>query len=209
MLTPGKTVFLLGGTAALSSAVESAITQSGYQVVRFDGIDRFDTAMRIARDGLNNPATLLVADGLNFPDVLTAGAAAAKAQGAVLLSVGASPVAITSSYISSRPAGGTLFAIGGPAAQAYPAAVAIVGVDRYDTSGQVGCALLRGSGDDRARIRHELPRRPRGRRPHRPLLGADAAHRPVDAVATDTGLLVGQGTGHRRRLPLRRDQRGQ
>ena len=44
VLTPGKTVFLLGGTAALSSSVESAITQAGYQVVRFDGVDRFDTA---------------------------------------------------------------------------------------------------------------------------------------------------------------------
>jgi hypothetical protein len=146
VLTPGKTVFLLGGTAALSSSVESAITAAGYQVLRFDGIDRFDTAVRIARDGLNNPATLLVADGLNFPDALTAGAAAAKAQGAVLLSAGASPVAITSSYISSRPAGGTLFAIGGPAAQAYPAGVAIVGVDRYDTGGQVAGRFFPGPG---------------------------------------------------------------
>ncbi len=209
VLTPGKTVFLLGGTAALSTSVESAITQAGYQVVRFNGIDRFDTAMRIARDGLNNPATLLVADGLNFPDALTAGAAAAKAQGAVLLSAGASPVAITSSYISSRPAGGTLFAIGGPAAQAYPAGVAIVGADRYDTGGQVAGALLPRPRHDRARIGHELPRRARWRRARRPVLGADAAHRPVDAVAADAGVPLGEGAGHRRWLPLRRHDRGQ
>ena len=59
--------------------------------------------MRIARDGLNNPSTLLVADGVNFPDALTAGAAAAQVKGAVLLSAGSSPVSITSSYISTRP----------------------------------------------------------------------------------------------------------
>ena len=64
----------------------------------------------------------------------------------MLLSAGASPVAITSSYISSRPAGGTLFAIGGPAAQAYPAGVAIVGVDRYDTGGQVAARFFPGPG---------------------------------------------------------------
>ena len=146
VLTPGKTVFLLGGNAALSAAVQNAITQAGYNIVRYDGVDRFDTATLIARDGLNNPATLLVADGLNFPDALAAGAAAAKSQGAVLLSAGTSPVAITSSYIGSRPAGGTLFAIGGPAAQAYPAAVAIVGADRYDTSGQVAARFFPGPG---------------------------------------------------------------
>ena len=142
VLTPGKTVFLLGGTAALSTSVQTALTTAGYQIVRFEGVDRFDTAVRIARDGLNNPSTLLVADGVNFPDALTAGAAAAQAKGAVLLSAGSSPVSITSSYISTRPAGGTLVSVGGPAALAYPAGQAIVGVDRYDTSGQVAARFF-------------------------------------------------------------------
>ena len=209
VLTPGKTVFLLGGNAALSAAVQNAITQAGYNIVRYDGVDRFDTATLIARDGLNNPATLLVADGLNFPDALAAGAAAAKSQGAVLLSAGTSPVAITSSYISSRPAGGTLFAIGGPAAQAYPAA----GRDRRRRSlrhRRTGRGpVLPGSRHRRARIRHELPRTRSRRRPHRPLLGADAAHRPVDAVAADAGLPLGEGARHRGWLPLRWHGRGQ
>ena len=142
VLTPGKTVFLLGGTVALSTAVQTALTQAGYQIVRFEGVDRWDTAVRIARDGLNNPSTLLVADGVNFPDALTAGAAAAKLQGAVLLSAGSSTIPITSSYISSRPAGGSLFAVGGPAATAYPAGQAIVGTDRYDTSALVAAQFF-------------------------------------------------------------------
>ncbi len=142
VLTPGKTVFLLGGPVALSTSVQSALTSAGYQTVRFEGVDRFDTAVRIARDGLNNPSTLLIADGVNFPDALTAGAAAAQAKGAVLLSAGSSPVAITSSYISTRPSGGTLISVGGPAATAYPAGQAIVGTDRYDTSGQVAARFF-------------------------------------------------------------------
>jgi hypothetical protein len=45
-------------------------------------------------------------------------------------------VPITSQYISTRPSL-SLTSVGGPAATAYPAGQAIVGVDRYDTSAQV------------------------------------------------------------------------
>ncbi len=97
--------------------------------------------MRIARDGLNNPTNLFVADGTSFPDALGAGAAAAKVSGAVLLSNGSSAVPITSSYISSRPSL-SLTTVGGPAATAYPAGQAIVGVDRYDTSAQLAARFF-------------------------------------------------------------------
>ncbi|HTN80376.1 MAG TPA: cell wall-binding repeat-containing protein, partial [Acidimicrobiales bacterium] len=133
VLPPGGTVFLLGGTAALSSAVESAVQAAGYKTTRIAGVDRWDTAVRIASDGLGNPTTVFVADGSNFPDALSAGAAAATAHGAVLLSNGSQPVASTSSYLASRGAV-MLFAAGGPAAAAYPTGQAIVGIDRYETS---------------------------------------------------------------------------
>ena len=84
---------------------------------------------------------LLVADGTNFPDALSAGAAAARVAGAVLLSNGSSTVPITSQYISSRPSL-SLTTVGGPAATAYPAGQAIVGVDRYDTSAQVAARFF-------------------------------------------------------------------
>lgn len=141
VLTAGKTVYLLGGTVALSASVQTAIVSAGYQVVRFEGVDRFDTAVRVARDGLANPVNLLVADGTNFPDALTAGAAAAKVAGAVVLSNGSSAVPITSQYLSSRPSL-SLTSVGGPAATAYPAGQAIVGIDRYDTSAQVAARFF-------------------------------------------------------------------
>ncbi len=141
VLTAGKTVYMLGGTVALSASVQTAIANAGYPIVRFEGIDRFDTAVRVARDGLANPVNLLVADGTNFPDALSAGAAAAKVAGAVLLSNASSAVPITSQYIASRPSL-SLTTVGGPAATAYPAGQAIVGIDRYDTSAQVAARFF-------------------------------------------------------------------
>ena len=70
---PGKTVFVLGGTAALSPPVEAALTAAHYVVVRLGGEDRFATAVTIAHDGLGDPATLLVADGRGFPDAAQRG----------------------------------------------------------------------------------------------------------------------------------------
>jgi putative cell wall-binding protein len=126
-------VFVLGGSAALFPRVEAALTAAHYVVVRLGGEDRFATAVTIAHDGLGDPATLLVADGRGFPDALSAGTAAAKAGGAVLLSNGASPAPATSTYLSRR-GGLALIAVGGPAAAAYPSGERIVGADRYDTS---------------------------------------------------------------------------
>ena len=136
VLAAGKTVFVLGGTAALSPPVEAALTAAHYEVVRLGGEDRFATAVTIAHDGLGDPATLLVADGRGFPDALSAGTAAAKAGGAVLLSNGASPAPATSDYLSRR-GGLALISVGGPAAAAYPSGERIVGADRYDTSQMV------------------------------------------------------------------------
>ena len=204
VLTPGKTVFLLGGTAALSASVATAIQQAGYPIVRFDGVDRFDTAMRIARDGLNNPSTLFVADGMNFPDALTAGAAAARAQGAVLLSAGSSPVAITSSYISSRPAGGSLFSVGGPAALAYPAGQAIVGTDRYDTGALVAARFFPTPSTVGLASGTNFPDALSGGAHVGALLGPDAAHRPRDALTADAGVSGGEGIRDSWRLLVRR-----
>jgi putative cell wall-binding protein len=85
VLPAGKTVYLLGGTGALGDAVAIRVQQLGYTVVRFAGVDRYDTAIKVADQGLGNPATDFLTTGLNFPDALSAGAAAAAKDGAVLL----------------------------------------------------------------------------------------------------------------------------
>lgn len=84
VLPDGGTVYLLGGTAALSPEVEDELQQAGYDTVRVAGADRHETAVAIA-DALGNPALVLIATGATFPDALAASAAASANGGAVLL----------------------------------------------------------------------------------------------------------------------------
>ncbi len=132
---PGKTVYLLGGTSALSAGIETAVQALGYATVRFAGADRFATAAAIAASHeLGSPSTVLVTTGDDFPDSLCAGAATAGAgPSAILLTDGSTVPASTAAYLAGHP-GATIYAIGGKAAAAGIAgAVPIVGVDRYDT----------------------------------------------------------------------------
>ena len=136
VLTTGKTILVLGGPSAIPDSMVQQLTALGYQVPRqFAGADRFQTAVLIAQTGLNNPANLFLASGVNFPDALSAGPAAAKLQGAILLTNANVMPAFTSEYLTTR-AGATIFALGGPAAStgAAPAANQIVGADRYGTA---------------------------------------------------------------------------
>ncbi|WP_049871925.1 glycoside hydrolase domain-containing protein [Catenulispora acidiphila] len=78
ILTPGSTVYLLGGTQALSPAVEKAISANGFIPRRVGGPDRFATAVSIAQAISPDapPSSVLIATGTDFPDALAAGAAA-------------------------------------------------------------------------------------------------------------------------------------
>ncbi|GAC1535706.1 MAG: hypothetical protein NVS3B12_17940 [Acidimicrobiales bacterium] len=138
----GSTVYLLGGTAALSSAIETTLETMGYIPQRISGGTRFATATAIA-GVLGNPPTILEATGFAFPDALGAGAAAAKAGGAVLLTNGPSQSADTAAYLNAHP-GSKTTAVGGPAATADPSATPIVGADRYATSVMVAQAFFNG-----------------------------------------------------------------
>ncbi|TDQ04859.1 cell wall-binding repeat-containing protein [Labedaea rhizosphaerae] len=76
VLAPGGKVYLLGSTGSLSDGVKNAIVSLGYTPVRLGGSDRFQTAIAIAKA---MPATnqFFVTTGMNFPDALAAGNAAA------------------------------------------------------------------------------------------------------------------------------------
>ena len=152
VLPAGGTVFILGGTDAVSDAVANKLISDGFNVVRLGGIDRFATAMMIANEETSSSATsgagahiatvnsatapILIATGFNFPDGLASSAAASAIGGTVLLSNGTAPSSATTSYIQAHP-GAKVYAIGGPAAVAYPTATAIVGADRYATAAMV------------------------------------------------------------------------
>lgn len=133
VLTPGGTVYVLGGVAALSAAVASRAAALGVAVTRYGGTNRFETAIEIADKGLGNPATLLLSTGTDFPDGLTAGAAAASRSGAVLLTDGTTMPPAVAAYIQARPSA-QRYAIGFPASVADPTATPVAGADRYETA---------------------------------------------------------------------------
>ena len=76
VLAPGGLVYLLGGTSALSTNVQQQLTAAGYQTKRLAGSNRYHTSVVIA-DELPDTSNFFFATGLNFPDALAAGTAAA------------------------------------------------------------------------------------------------------------------------------------
>jgi putative cell wall-binding protein len=139
VLPAGGTVYLLGGTSALSAAVANAVVALGDLPVRISGADRYDTAVAIA-GVLGNPTTVFEASGVNFPDALSAVPAAVSTHGAILLTNSAATVAVTKTYLAAHAT--TRYAIGGPAAYADPTAIGIAGADRYATSEAVALAFF-------------------------------------------------------------------
>ncbi len=138
ILPAGKTVYLLGSTSSVSAAVEASVKKLGYATVRLGGADRFETSVLIAKEiakGGEAPSPLMLATGLNFPDALTAGAAAGATGGAVLLTAGDTLTKSVRDYLVSR-GDAEVFAIGGPAIAAFPVANShrIAGANRYETA---------------------------------------------------------------------------
>ena len=135
VLPAGGAVYALGGTASLSTAVTGALTQAGFQVHRLAGPDRFGTATAVA-DAIASPTTVLLATGLNFPDALAAGVAAAHAHGVVLFTQGTTQAAATQTWLSAHPSL-PIVIVGGSAAGTAPGATILAGSDRFDTSVRV------------------------------------------------------------------------
>ncbi|WP_432488731.1 cell wall-binding repeat-containing protein [Kineococcus sp. SYSU DK018] len=147
VLAPGGTVYLLGGTAALSTSVEESVRSLGIAgaVTRVAGADRFGTAVEVAKL-IPEAGTVSVVTGWNFPDGLAAGALMGVVDadtehsvGVVLLSDGANLGSTTAGYLDQRGFT-TKIAIGGPAAVAVSGRngwAPIAGADRYDTSARI------------------------------------------------------------------------
>jgi putative cell wall-binding protein len=139
VLPVGSTVYLLGGTDVVPASIGTQLVSLGYQVSRYAGVDRFGTAVAVA-DALGDPSTVLLASGPDFPDALAAGPAATAVRGVVLLSAGSTLPPVTAAYLAAHP--GTSYAIGGPAAAAYPTAQPVLGADRYGTADTVAATFF-------------------------------------------------------------------
>lgn len=147
VLPAGGTVYVLGGTSAVSPAVASALTSHGYAVRRLGGTDRFATA-RIIADEVERldpvPAgqheAFVLATGQNFADALSAGPLAAVGGMPIVLSNGPTLDPATRAYLSGKD----VLPVGGPAYQAVGFAPNpneqcgdLAGADRFSTSAAV------------------------------------------------------------------------
>jgi putative cell wall-binding protein len=139
LLVPGSPIYIVGGSAAVPDAVEQQLLDTGYDVERLAGEDRFETAVAVAY-ALGPVNAVFEADGLNFPDALVAGAVAAERGAALVLTAGDEMPWITEDYIADF-SNLSRWAIGGWAAEADPDAVALVGANRYETALVVTNAL--------------------------------------------------------------------
>ena len=82
-----KKIYISGGYDAVSKKVVDELAEKGYEIFRFDGVDRYDTARKIAikirEKGNINVAEL--ASGENYPDALCMTPLAVKDHAPILL----------------------------------------------------------------------------------------------------------------------------
>lgn len=147
VLKPGGTAYLLGGTSALSPAVEAAFRDAGLAVERIAGNDRFETAVAVARKVNLLPGQVFVVSGLNFADAMVAGPVAGAMGAPIVLSAPDVLPSATAAYLLTVPAAGRTV-IGGPAAVSDNAArqagatERVAGQDRFDTSTKVAARWM-------------------------------------------------------------------
>ena len=107
-LTSGGTVYVLGGTAAISGSFDSAL--SGLNVKRLAGATRYETNLAILQEAGASSEDLLICSGKNFPDSISASATARP-----ILLAGDSLSDAQKSYLKNS-ATKKLYIIGGDAA---------------------------------------------------------------------------------------------
>jgi putative cell wall-binding protein len=149
VLPAGGTVNILGGTAAVSTATEDALRALGYQVRRFSGSTRVETAVAIAMAVDSTPQRVLLARSDSWADAVTGGAWAAEA---------GLPILITPPDALHPAAAAALQTLGNPEVVLLGGEAALS--SRVATEAQ---AQLRISGSSRAGTAAEIARRLWGR----------------------------------------------
>lgn len=72
----GDTVYLIGGTSVLSSAVSTKVASLGYKVVRLSGSSRYVTSVDVAKATASAPDYVFLATGADYHSIMEAEAAA-------------------------------------------------------------------------------------------------------------------------------------
>lgn len=139
VLPKGATVYLLGGTSALTDRVASDVAAAGFTPERLAGSTRAGTATAVADELGGSASTVLVVNGFTFPDALSASSPAAANGWPILVTERDRVPSETSAWLQSHAGASTKYAIGGVAAisdgvASQLGATRIAGADRYATS---------------------------------------------------------------------------
>lgn len=139
-----KTVYLLGGEVAISVDVETQLKELGIKVKRLAGANRADTAVKIAKEVVNNGKAkeVVLVNGYNFPDALSVASYAAEKGLPILVTQDKKLSTETKQALKDFHTTNTLV-IGGEVAvdstvtKAVPNAFRIAGKDRFATAVEV------------------------------------------------------------------------
>ncbi|MBQ1955993.1 MAG: cell wall-binding repeat-containing protein [Clostridia bacterium] len=135
-LVSGGTVYILGGTAAVSDKMDSGL--DGFVVKRLAGSNRYETNSEILKEAGTSGKDILVCTGLQFADGLSA-----SAVNRPILLVDNRKLYDSQIAFLSENSGGRIYIVGGPNAisekmenslKAYGEVSRIYGDNRYDTS---------------------------------------------------------------------------
>ncbi|MFI6486870.1 cell wall-binding repeat-containing protein [Streptomyces sp. NPDC050564] len=104
MLPKGKTVYLIGGTKVLNSAVASKVTSLGYVVKRLSDVSRYSTSVAVAKTITSTPKYVFLATGSDYHNALAASSAAgsmgSSGSAVVLLTDGSTMTASVYGYLN-------------------------------------------------------------------------------------------------------------
>jgi putative cell wall-binding protein len=139
-----STIVVVGGVNVVSVDVENQLKTLAATVVREAGADRYATARAVVRSSFLTASTVYIATGTNFPDSLSAGAAAGAHNAPLLLvNGGAASVDADTAALLRSLGTTTIRVIGGPAAVSDAMAQSLAkfgsvtryyGGDRFGTS---------------------------------------------------------------------------
>lgn len=148
-LPDGGRVNILGSENAVSAAVEQELRDAGYEVVRFGGASRVETAVEIAVEVLRqHPGTTeaLLATGNNFPDSVLGGAFGGAVGQPILLTVGddlhpATAQLLADENITSTVALGGSAVVPDAAVSQAPGGRRLAGANRFETGALIASDL--------------------------------------------------------------------
>ncbi|MBA5850042.1 cell wall-binding repeat-containing protein [Clostridium sp. cel8] len=135
-----KHVIIVGGDGVVTEGVQNAIkSQVTSDVERYGGADRFETSVKIAK-ALGSPSEVFVANGLNFPDALSAAPIAAIEGDPIILTRSTELPQVSADYIESNSNITKSYVVGGSGVisdsilNKLPNPERLGGADRYETN---------------------------------------------------------------------------